>query len=146
MWPTSQQVALSWRSQSRTERWQVSESTVSYLPCHPCKEETEMPSAQGLSGIHCCPTETAAAARQRPGLAQEGQQQVLDEMCSSSPWPLATVLTAKSHLSYEVLHGLISHTSRTNTMAFSGVFICKNRKQNFAVSEENEVCLTFCSY
>lgn len=38
-----------------------------------------VPGVQGFSGIHCCPTETTAAARQRPGLAQEGRE-------AASPW------------------------------------------------------------
>lgn len=58
----------------------------------------------------------------------------------------AAVLIARSHVSYEMSHGLISHTLSTNMIAFSELFICKNRNQTFAVSEENEVCLTFCSY
>lgn len=99
--------------------------------------------SQGSTAV---PQEQQQPGKGQDWLRKEGQQQVLDEMCSSSPWPLATVLTAKSHLSYEVLHGLISHASSTNMMAFSGVFICKTRKQTFAVSEENEVGLTFCSY
>lgn len=47
----------------------------------------------------------------------------------------ATVLIAKSHISYEMLHGLISHTLSTTMMAFSELCMCKTRKQTFAVSE-----------
>lgn len=76
--------------------------------------------------------------QQQPGkgqdwLRKEGQQQVPAERCSGSPWysQTATVLIAKSHVSYDMLHGLIPHTLGTAMMAFSELCICKNRKQTF---------------
>lgn len=91
---------------------------------------------------------SSSQAKARPGSGRKGSSKSLLRCAQAvhGHAQTATVLIAKGHVSYDMLHGLISHTLGTTMMAFSELCICKNRKQTFAVSEENEVCLTFCSY